>query len=82
MKKATPLLALFLIALMFTSCRKDFTCVCTTTKSVRNHHRVTKVKYELSEFKKKNAQYSCQQRNRKYLEADGVTHTQVFCRVD
>ncbi len=82
MKKAAPFVAILLTVIAFSSCRKDFTCVCTTTKSIGNHHRVTKVTYTLSEFKKKNAQYSCQNRNAKYIEADQVTHTQIFCRVD
>lgn len=31
MKKITPIAALALIALAFTSCKKDYTCTCTQT---------------------------------------------------
>ena len=56
MKKIAPIAALALLAVAFTSCKKDYKCTCTTTM---NGQTVNTTTIDLGKQKKSDAEAAC-----------------------
>lgn len=72
MKKIAPIVALALLAVSFTSCKKDYKCTCSVTVSGVTTSATT----DLGKQKKKDAEAAC---SAKATSVAGVTYT---CKLD
>ncbi|MBN8671846.1 MAG: hypothetical protein ACK4EY_15385 [Flavipsychrobacter sp.] len=72
MKKIAPIAALALLAVSFTSCKKDYKCTCTMTVSGVSQT----VSYDLGKQKKSDAESAC---SAKATSVAGITYT---CKLD
>jgi hypothetical protein len=77
MKKLIPMIAVAALATMFTSCKKDYTCTCTST--VTGSSAVT-TKYPLGKQKKKDAESACNAMNA--TVSGGGMSASVSCKLD
>lgn len=68
MKKIAPIAAIALFAIATTSCKKDYTCECTTTSGGQS----TTTTFELGKQSKSDAEAAC---SGKAVSAGGVTMT-------
>lgn len=72
MKKIAPIAALALLAVSFTSCKKNYKCTCTYTVSGVS----SSVSYDLGKQKKSDAESAC---SAKATSVGGMTYT---CKLD
>ncbi len=77
MKKLIPMIAVAALATMFTSCKKDYSCTCTTTASGAT---TATTKYPLGKQKKKDAESACNAMNTS-VTAAGMSAS-VSCKLD
>jgi len=67
MKKMIPVAAMAVFALMFTSCKKDYTCSCTVT--VTGQSTTTPVSATFTKTTKSDAQSNCDKMKTTYTTA-------------
>lgn len=72
MKKFIPVVAVAALAMMFTSCKKDYKCTCTVTAAGSS----TSATYDLGKQKKKDAEAACS------AKATSVAGMSYSCKLD
>ncbi len=77
MKKLLPIAAMALLATAFTSCKKDYTCECTTTEPGTT---AITTKFTLNDQKKKDADAACNAKSTSYTV--GSITTTITCKLD
>jgi len=77
MKKLIPFVAIAALAMMFTSCKKDYTCSCTTTFTGSSPVNSSMKTGKLS---KKDAKAMCE-KNNGTTTVSGISAT-VSCKID
>ncbi|MBL7692715.1 MAG: hypothetical protein JNM41_14075 [Flavipsychrobacter sp.] len=77
MKKLIPMIAVAALATMFTSCKKDYSCTCTSSASGST---TSTMKYPLGKQKKKDAESACKAMNTN-VTAGSMTAS-VSCTLD
>lgn len=72
MKKLFPVAAVAVLAMMFTSCKKDYTCTCTSTVA----GTTTTVSGKTGKMSKKDAKAACEKGN------VSTSFGSVTCKID
>jgi hypothetical protein len=75
MRKIQTIVAILLLASLFTSCRKTYTCVCATNYRKLNDKLFTQTKYDLNEYDRKSANVKCKSRQTKFQHSNGTYQT-------
>ena len=81
MRKTQTILALFVLATIFTSCRKSYSCLCVSTYRKDKGPKLGYIRYDLSEYDRKTANKSCKTRQTKIKYNDGTVQV-TNCNIE